>query len=271
LERTQDSDIFLQEIEKYIGPNVGQFNYEDMVRGFPDKSHFYDLVELLLQFRSPVGATILSSGCGFAGSVFVWAEAGASHVWGIEVDREMARIGGVRMKEWPNAHVLVYDGDLLPFPDDVFDIIDSIHVVEHVRNLQIYVGELVRVLKPGGICYISCPNRLYYLETHAMLPFVHWLPKALGDRLGKVIAMLPFWSRSIRDRLRVLDTMTLRYVTSWTLQRQFSKRGAQVRYLDPYNPVLQWLARCGVPGSVLPTMEIRLLFSKQTDRVYQRV
>jgi SAM-dependent methyltransferase len=261
LERTQDSDAFLQEVKNYIGPNVGQFNYEDMVRGFPDKARFYDFVESLSCVRSPIGATILSSGCGFAGSVAVWAEAGAAYVWGTEVDREMARIGSVRMVDWPDAHVLACDGNLLPFPDDVFDIIDSIHVVEHVHNLQVYLSELVRVLKPGGVRYLGCPNRLFPLELHTMIPLVHWLPKDLGDRLGKVIACLSFWSRSTEDRLRVLDTMTLRYVAPWVLQRQLLKLGVHVCFLRPYNPILQRLADCGVPGSVLPTMEIRMLFS----------
>lgn len=79
----EDSKVFLEEVKKYIGPNVGQFNYEDMVRGFPDKSRFHDLTEQLSSSRSPKDATVLSSGCGFAGSVFAWAEEGAARVWGL--------------------------------------------------------------------------------------------------------------------------------------------------------------------------------------------
>lgn len=247
----------------YIGPDVEQFNYADMVRGFPDKTRFYDLVESLSSVRSPAGATVLSSGCGFAGSVSVWAEAGAADVWGVEVDREMARIGGVRIREWPNAHVVAYDGDLLPFSDSVFDIIESIHVVEHVRDLALYLSELVRVLKPGGMCYLECPDRLFPVELHTMFPVIHWLPKAVGDRLGKAVAGLPFWSQAMGDRLRVLDTMTMRYLAPWTLQHKLRKRGVEVRFLDPNNPILQGLARLGVPGSILPTMYTCMLLFKR--------
>jgi hypothetical protein len=90
----EDSELFLAEVANYIGPNIGQFNYEEMVRGFPDRSRFYDLARELSRFRSPKHATVLSSGCGFAGSVFVWAEEGAARVWGLEVDAEMARTRG---------------------------------------------------------------------------------------------------------------------------------------------------------------------------------
>ena len=262
VDRTEDSQAFLEEVIKYIGPDVGQFNYEDMVRSFPDKARFYDLVDQLSRLRSPRGATVLSSGCGFAGAAFAWAEAGAARVWGVEVDARMARIGGIRLVRWPNAHVLTYNGQSLPFPGDAFDMIDSIHVVEHVHDVKAYLDDLLRVLKPGGLCYLECPNRLFPVELHTTIPCVHWLPKNMGDRLGKVVARFRFWPRHLCDRFQVLDTMTFRYLTPWNLCRLLSRRGAQAHFLEPRHRVLRVLARCGVPGSILPTMVIRLVFVK---------
>lgn len=46
----------------------------------------------------------------------------------------------------------------LPFPDEVFDIILFIHVIEHLNN-PIQLGkEINRVLKPQGLVYIEAPN-----------------------------------------------------------------------------------------------------------------
>ncbi|MGB4773369.1 MAG: class I SAM-dependent methyltransferase [Chitinophagaceae bacterium] len=50
-----------------------------------------------------------------------------------------------------------YDGHTLPFQDDHFDSIFSSEVFEHVFNLPEIMGELRRVLKPGGLILVSCP------------------------------------------------------------------------------------------------------------------
>lgn len=47
---------------------------------------------------------------------------------------------------------------LLPYPDESFDIILFIHVIEHLNN-PIQLGkEINRVLKPHGLIYIETPN-----------------------------------------------------------------------------------------------------------------
>jgi SAM-dependent methyltransferase len=50
-----------------------------------------------------------------------------------------------------------YDGRHLPFPDNHFDAVFTTEVFEHVFNLPQILGELNRVLKPGGKILITCP------------------------------------------------------------------------------------------------------------------
>lgn len=50
-----------------------------------------------------------------------------------------------------------YDGQSLPFPEKHFDFILCSEVLEHVFNLEQIIGELQRVLKPGGHLLISTP------------------------------------------------------------------------------------------------------------------
>ena len=52
---------------------------------------------------------------------------------------------------------LTYDGKTLPFTDDSFDSIFSSEVFEHVFNLDEILGELDRVLKPGGVMLVTVP------------------------------------------------------------------------------------------------------------------
>jgi SAM-dependent methyltransferase len=48
----------------------------------------------------------------------------------------------------------------LPYPDDTFDIVCSLEVIEHVEDQFAFCREILRVLRPGGHAIISTPNVL---------------------------------------------------------------------------------------------------------------
>jgi SAM-dependent methyltransferase len=48
---------------------------------------------------------------------------------------------------------------LLPFPARSFDVVLSNHVIEHVLNQRLHLGEIRRVLADRGVCYLATPNR----------------------------------------------------------------------------------------------------------------
>jgi SAM-dependent methyltransferase len=89
----------------------------------------------------------------------------------------------------PAGHVEVQlmSAEALEFPDDSFDAITAIEVLEHVADLSKAAHELARVLKPGGYLYVSVPNRLFPLETHAIV-----LPGRRGEVQGRVLPLLPY-------------------------------------------------------------------------------
>ena len=45
----------------------------------------------------------------------------------------------------------------IPLPDDSADIIVCSHILEHLRNPEYTLGELIRVIKPGGILLVGSP------------------------------------------------------------------------------------------------------------------
>lgn len=45
------------------------------------------------------------------------------------------------------------------FADNSFDSIVSFQVIEHIENDKLYLKEIHRVLKPGGIALVTTPNR----------------------------------------------------------------------------------------------------------------
>ena len=76
--------------------------------------------------------------------------------------------GPVRPREWVNSDLEPGDGvDLpcdirhgLPVPDDTFDCVVSIHVLEQLPYLELdaTLRELRRVLKPGGTLRLAVPD-----------------------------------------------------------------------------------------------------------------
>ncbi len=65
----------------------------------------------------------------------------------------------------------------LPFKDKEFDIIISNHVMAHVKDDELHLKEIKRVLKDDGVVYLSMLNRIWPLEPNFNLLFLSWLPK----------------------------------------------------------------------------------------------
>lgn len=59
---------------------------------------------------------------------------------------------------------VVGDATNTPFPKDFFDTVISTQMLEHVEKPWIVVGEIKRILKPGGICIITAP---FMIPFHA--------------------------------------------------------------------------------------------------------
>ncbi|MFL6664926.1 MAG: class I SAM-dependent methyltransferase [Rhizobacter sp.] len=46
----------------------------------------------------------------------------------------------------------------IPLPDASLDVLMANHVIEHLKELFFFFSEVSRVLRPGGLCIIGCPN-----------------------------------------------------------------------------------------------------------------
>jgi len=85
-------------------------------------------------------------------------------------------------REFPTVSTVTANGTELPFEDDAFDVAFSNAVVEHVggpAEQHRFVTELCRV---APRVFLSTPNRWFPVETHTLVPFVHWLPRPAADR-----------------------------------------------------------------------------------------
>lgn len=59
----------------------------------------------------------------------------------------------------PRAHLLVLDAQSpLPFPSDFFEVITACELIEHLTRPENFIKEAYRLLKPGGLLFITTPN-----------------------------------------------------------------------------------------------------------------
>lgn len=62
------------------------------------------------------------------------------------------------IKKTSNLKFMIADAKKLKFPDNSFDIVYSISVIEHIyKDYQQSIEEMLRVCRPGGILYLTFP------------------------------------------------------------------------------------------------------------------
>jgi ubiquinone/menaquinone biosynthesis C-methylase UbiE len=182
------SDTFKTAVIEYLKPYESSFNYPILLNGHLDISRFEDWIARVGSYRSIASSTVFSSGCGSAGDLMAFVRAGASKAYGIEVEASLADLGRQRFQgtQYQTAvQIDSYDGEVLPYPAKMFDIVFSMHVIEHTQDPRQYLRELFRVLKPDGVVFLELPNRYYKIEQHTLLPYLHFLPMRLRDAFLK--------------------------------------------------------------------------------------
>ena len=106
---------------------------------------------LLLELFEPVaGKTLLDVGCGDGALAAVLARRGA-RATGLDADPAMVAAARQRAKrEAVPLTVVEGKGDALPFHPDTFDVTLAVTSLCFIRDAEQAIGEMTRVLKPGG-------------------------------------------------------------------------------------------------------------------------
>ncbi|QBB69582.1 class I SAM-dependent methyltransferase [Pseudolysobacter antarcticus] len=125
-------------------------------------------------------ARLLNLGCS-TGIIDEYLAGHVAAVTGVDIDEPAIALASSR-RTAPNVEFLLDDAMRLSFADASFEIVICSQVYEHVPDPVKMMGEIHRVLRPGGVCYFAATNRWAVVEKHHRLPFLSWLPPALADR-----------------------------------------------------------------------------------------
>jgi methionine biosynthesis protein MetW len=150
------------------------------------------------------GDTLLDIGCG-SGS---FGEAASDHfreVHGVDIAAEAVRMAGQRGVK---ARVVDAGSEQLPYPDNTFDAVTALSVLQYVVDVPHVLDECRRVLRPNGQFIVCVPNvraawRLWTLAINGRFP------------------------RTSRDNVGV-DGGTLHYFTSRTMRDLAGRTGFDV-------------------------------------------
>src|ERR1700674_1705799 len=123
------------------------------------------------------GSSCLDFGCGDGRSSGLWLRDHGMRYVGVDLSEnaiEMARGIGL------TAHRV--DGEDLPFDSGTFDVAIAFEVFEHLFNPHHAAGELLRVLKPGGVLLGTVPNVAFWRRRFELAIHGVWNP--YGDFLS---------------------------------------------------------------------------------------
>jgi SAM-dependent methyltransferase len=114
-------------------------------------------------------ARVMDLGCGAGDSVDLFRRINPDVHWvGVDVEESPEVTGRTRA----DAEFVTFDGEHLPFDDASFDFVYCKQVLEHVERPHELLGEVARVLRPGG----SFAGSTSQLEAFHSRSIFNWTP-----------------------------------------------------------------------------------------------
>jgi SAM-dependent methyltransferase len=160
-------------------------------------NRFYSV---LARRYGPKHGRVLEVGCGL-GHLLGWF---VNDYQAFGIDINAWALSQARRNVPQASFALLSAEDLSPFPDATFQIVVSKHNLEHLPNPERSIGEISRILAPGGLFLMATPNTGSYMlrlkkenwigyrdKTHISLkPPSEWLAyiQKYGFRLIKVFS-----------------------------------------------------------------------------------
>jgi len=165
-------------------PGDYQYNAAKKGRKLQKFWHLYKIrvVETLLKVRKT--DVILDVGCG-SGNILVESSKKAKIAYGADISSKALKFVIKRAKKEgiKNLKLIKIKGNKFPFKNSFFDKIIATELIEHLENPSALLKECYRVLKPGGLIFITTPNyKSFWPVLEGITDLLHLTPKMRDEQ-----------------------------------------------------------------------------------------
>lgn len=124
----------------------------------PDMVYQEHIMRYLFASRFVADKIILDVACGTGyGSTYL-LNGGAKKVIGVDISKDAIKYA-TKHYRGSRLHFLCMDATELGFRNNLFDMICSFEVIEHIKEYNKLLFQIRRVLKKEGVCIISTPSK----------------------------------------------------------------------------------------------------------------
>lgn len=180
--------------------------FQDLAR--KEEGYFEYYRSVITQFMQP-GSLILDLGCGTGNSTRFLEKAGYRAI-GTDISLKFLS----RSSRTQGPEYVVCDITQACFKDEIFDLVGSYDVVEHIYDIEAALDSMVRITKKGGLVLIATPDNLSPFRSLVRAILFKKKPVPAGTKLPPTVGG--------RSRLSVL---LLFFKHTWFLvQKKLSRR-----------------------------------------------
>lgn len=132
----------------------------------------YLYFSLLLNKSNLKTASVLDLGCGTGRNISYVKDSTKQYgFYGIDYSNACINYAFAKYTKF-GVNFARYQGKMIPYPDNTFNFLVSSHVIEHIskNEANLFVKEIIRVLKPNGVAVIGTPNRKYCQDLYCINP-----------------------------------------------------------------------------------------------------
>lgn len=165
--------------------------YEQQSLSPQTHARFQTVRDKLLKLAETTGLTrprlsVVDIGCGAGSQSQLWAQLG-HEVVGLDINEALIDTARERAADARlDIRFEVGSATGLPLGDRTMDVCLLPELLEHVEDWETCLSEACRVLKPGGLLYLSTTNALCPVQQEFNVPLYSWYPGFLKRRYEKL-------------------------------------------------------------------------------------
>jgi len=159
-----------------------------------DRSEFYFEHIKRYQFCKPYihHKTVVDLGCGVGYGAYELVKLGARKIFAFDISSAAIK--------YAQEH---YQHPRITFQNASIDVVVSFEVIEHIKDYRIYIEEVYRILKKGGIFIVSTPNALEYRAATSAYHQTEFTAQELKRLLTRYKFKITMYGQHITDKAYV--------------------------------------------------------------------